>query len=113
MAQDSPRRYSGRLVYDGRTRDGGIVKEKQVTLQAQVHCEDGMYWAEVPNHPGLFASGETLDELKEALVEAWFLYVDDSIASSHIEQVVSGSSKDAPSEQPTGRVDQLRLLVPA
>jgi predicted RNase H-like HicB family nuclease len=50
------------------------VKDKQVEIQAQIFCEDGMYWAKVPSHPGLFASGETLDELKEALVEAWFLY---------------------------------------
>jgi predicted RNase H-like HicB family nuclease len=48
-----------------------------VELQVTVHEEDGMYWAEVPSHPGLFASGETMDELLEALGEAWSLYNSD------------------------------------
>ena len=88
------------------------MKEKQVKLQAEIHCEDGMYWAEVPSHPGLFASGETLDELKEALVEAWFLYVEDSVASTHIQRVGS-ASKQKELTQPAAQVDRLRLLVPA
>lgn len=53
----------------------------QVELQANVHREDGMYWAEVPSHPGLFASGQTIDELIEALGEAWVLYTSDGAAS--------------------------------
>ena len=32
----------------------------QIELRANVRREDGMYWAEVPSHPGLFASGETI-----------------------------------------------------
>lgn len=92
------------------------MKEKQVEIRAQVHCEDGMYWAEVPSHPGLFASGETLDELKEALIEAWFLYTQESPASTRIEKVsgadrARGAKKPAPEH--CGRVDQLKLLVPA
>jgi predicted RNase H-like HicB family nuclease len=96
------------------------VKEKQITLEAQIHWEEGMYWAEVTDHPGLFASGETLDELTEALIEAWLLYTQDSIASSHIESLSSRDKKKRsqastgrPSEQVSGKVDQLRLLVPA
>jgi predicted RNase H-like HicB family nuclease len=50
---------------------------KQVELTVAVHEEDGMYWAEVPSHPGLFASGETMDELIEALGEAWIMYTHD------------------------------------
>lgn len=50
---------------------------KQIELSVQVHQEDGMYWAEVPTHPGLFASGETMDELLEAVGEAWHLYTHD------------------------------------
>ena len=91
------------------------MKDKQVEIQAQIFCEDGMYWAKVPSHPGLFASGETLDELKEALVEAWFLYTQD-VASTHITQS-SATPSDSSSEQSrakhVGRVDQLNLLVPA
>jgi predicted RNase H-like HicB family nuclease len=89
------------------------VQDKQVTLQAQVHCEDGMYWAEVPSHPGLFASGETLDELTEALAEAWILYTEDSVAATHIEQVVPPGAKKAAPPHAAACVDQLRLLVPA
>jgi predicted RNase H-like HicB family nuclease len=51
-----------------------VRKPDQIELKALVHEEDGMYWAEVPSHPGLFASGETIDELVEALGEAWLLY---------------------------------------
>jgi predicted RNase H-like HicB family nuclease len=54
---------------------------KQVELAVTVHEEDGMYWAEVPSHPGLFASGETMDELIEALGEAWIMYTHDENTS--------------------------------
>lgn len=54
---------------------------KQVELTVAVHEEDGMYWAEVPSHPGLFASGETMDELLEALGEAWVMYTHDDESS--------------------------------
>jgi predicted RNase H-like HicB family nuclease len=39
-----------------------------------VHTENDTYWAETPTHPGLFASGETLDEIADAVGEAWKLY---------------------------------------
>jgi len=40
-------------------------------LHAAIHeDDDGMYWAEVKELPGCFASGRSLDELKEALFEA-------------------------------------------
>ncbi len=44
--------------------------------RATVHEENGAYWAEVRELPGCFASGETLDELKEAVVEAITLYIE-------------------------------------
>ena len=37
-----------------------------VEFHAEIHEEDGSYWAEVRELPGCFASGENLDELKEA-----------------------------------------------
>ncbi len=52
----------------------------QIEIQALVHKEEGSFWAEVPSCPGLFASGDTLDELVEALSEAWALYHDDDPA---------------------------------
>jgi predicted RNase H-like HicB family nuclease len=56
-------------------RKSGVVEE-QIEIQALVHEEDGSFWAEVPSCPGLFASGATLDELAEGLMEAWLLYHD-------------------------------------
>lgn len=86
--------------------------QQQVEIQAQIHCEDGMYWAEVPSHPGLFASGETLDELTEALIEAWVLYTEEAVVSTEIvkEQPRKPQKKKGPS---AARVDGLKLLVPA
>jgi predicted RNase H-like HicB family nuclease len=46
----------------------------QIEIKALVHEEDGSFWAEVPTCPGLFASGDTLDELAAALREAWSVY---------------------------------------
>jgi predicted RNase H-like HicB family nuclease len=59
---------------------GGMAN--QVELDVKVHEEDGMYWAEVPSHPGLFASGETMDELIEAVGEAWALYTGNNTSDS-------------------------------
>jgi len=40
-------------------------------LHATVRTEDdGSYWAEVKELPGCFASGSSLDELTEGLIEA-------------------------------------------
>jgi predicted RNase H-like HicB family nuclease len=44
-------------------------------LTARIRQEAGMYWAEVEELPGCFASGETVDELIEALGEAVALYL--------------------------------------
>lgn len=53
-------------------------------LTAAVRFEDGSYWAEVKELPGCFASGGTLDELREALVEAVSLYLADEPASGEV-----------------------------
>lgn len=39
-------------------------------FHAEIHEEGGSYWAEVRELPGCFASGRSLDELKDALLEA-------------------------------------------
>jgi predicted RNase H-like HicB family nuclease len=44
-------------------------------LTANVHLEDGSYWADVPELPGCFASGDTLDELFDSLQEGVRLYL--------------------------------------
>lgn len=38
-------------------------------LQARVRFEDGAYWATVDERPGVFATGDTLDHLRESLHE--------------------------------------------
>jgi len=38
-------------------------------LTAQIHNEDGSYWADIPELPGVFAAGDTLDELFDSLRE--------------------------------------------
>jgi len=47
-------------------------------LTARIHCEDGSYWADVVELPGCFASGETFDELVEALGEAIAFCLEDN-----------------------------------
>lgn len=51
--------------------------KQPVQLTARIHHEDGSYWAEIAELPGCFASGETLDELREALEESVSLYLTD------------------------------------
>ncbi|HEX5712037.1 MAG TPA: type II toxin-antitoxin system HicB family antitoxin [Solirubrobacterales bacterium] len=47
-------------------------------LTANIHLEDGSYWADVPKLPGCFASGDTLDELFDSLSEGIGLYLSES-----------------------------------
>lgn len=46
-------------------------------ITANIHLEDGAYWADVPALPGCFASGHNLDELVESLREGVELYLKD------------------------------------
>lgn len=46
-----------------------------MNLNVRVHREDGTLWAEIPELPGCFASGETDAELVEAIQEAVGLYL--------------------------------------
>ena len=62
----------------------------------RIHQEDGSYWAEVIDLPGCFASGATLDELKEAVVEAIRMLSDQS-----------------PSAGGVAQVEEMRVLIPA
>jgi predicted RNase H-like HicB family nuclease len=76
----------------------------QIEIQALVHEEDGSFWAEVPTCPGLFATGDTLDELVEGLREGWTLYHDVEL----VEELHGPSRSDGP-----GRTSSLTLRVPA
>jgi predicted RNase H-like HicB family nuclease len=44
------------------------------TVTVEIHSEDGVLWGQVVELPGVFATGEDLDELAEALGEAITLY---------------------------------------
>jgi predicted RNase H-like HicB family nuclease len=81
----------------GRADRGERKREFHVVLRE----EDGGYWAEVQELPGCFASGATLDEVKEAVFEAITLYLSED--------------NGEPTDQALSRahVDELRIAVPA
>lgn len=65
-----------------------------------VREEGDTYWAEVEGLPGCFASGHSLDELREAVVEAITLCLaDDEVATT----------PQRPARP--GRVEEMRVLV--
>jgi predicted RNase H-like HicB family nuclease len=45
------------------------------TLHIEVHLEDGSLWATVEEFPGVFGTGDTLEELRESLEEGISLYL--------------------------------------
>ena len=69
------------------------------------HEDDGSYWAEAPEYPGLFASGDSLDELAEALAEAWAMWHDDK--NRPVEVLQAGIEL-----QPRHEVNELHVRVP-
>lgn len=49
-----------------------------MNINAIVHpAEEGGYWAEVPELPGCFTEGDSLDEIRVNLREAISLYLED------------------------------------
>ncbi len=74
-----------------------------MTLTVEVHDEDGILWGRVVELPGCFATGETLDELAEALGEAIALYQADPQA----QPVTKAQTQGRPGRY---RVDRLTLV---
>lgn len=67
----------GRFVDPGIAAQAGPEPSSRwVEIDAEVHVESGHVWASVPSLPGCFASGATLAELREALVEAITLWME-------------------------------------
>jgi predicted RNase H-like HicB family nuclease len=59
------------------------MTQQQTALKAVVHAqEEGGYWAEIPNLPGCFTRGDSLDEVREHLVEAITCHL--GIGADHI-----------------------------
>jgi predicted RNase H-like HicB family nuclease len=79
-----------------------------VELTVRVHFEGGAYWAEVQELPGCFASGETLDALKDALEEAIAMYLEDDEASARPDLVEALRQGTRGALQ----VDEMKVLVP-
>lgn len=48
---------------------------RDMELTVEIHFEDGSYWANTPELPGCFASGDTLDELLASMREGIALYL--------------------------------------
>ncbi len=65
-------------------------------LTARIHIEDGSYWADVPELPGCFASGDTLDQLFESLQEGIALYMADDGEQTGPLQVATATLTDHP-----------------
>jgi predicted RNase H-like HicB family nuclease len=57
----------------------------QRAFRVLVHREDGALWAEVPEVPGCFASGDTQEELHEALTEAISFCLDQQFSFERVE----------------------------
>lgn len=70
----------------------------------RLHQEDSSLWAEVLDLPGCFASGDTLDELREALEEAISLYLHDDPQAGTIEEMGTPLHME---------VGEMRVTVPA
>lgn len=82
------------------------MSEQRLDYRVNVHHEDGSYWAEVVDLPGCFASGETLDELWEALTEAVGMYL--STPESGVQVQIADHEVDAGS---TVEAVDARVLV--
>ena len=65
-------------------------------LTTRIHIEEGSYWADVPELPGCFASGDTLDELFEALQEGVALYLADEGRQNGRLHVATATLTDQP-----------------
>lgn len=67
------------------------------TFTVEVSRHDGMFWGEVVELPGVFASAETWDELAEAVAEAVGMALDVDLADSY----AFSASSPAPELRPT------------
>jgi len=72
------------------------MRNSPMELTARIHIEDGSYWADMPERPGCFASGDTLDHLFESLQEGIALYLSDEGEQSGPLHVATAALTDSP-----------------
>jgi predicted RNase H-like HicB family nuclease len=73
-----------------------MTRDSPMELTACIHIENDSYWADVPQLPGCFASGDSLDELFESLQEGIALYLADDGERSGPLQVATATLTDRP-----------------
>ena len=56
-------------------RPDAIEGSSMVTVHVY-RAEEGLYWAEIPEYPGCYTEGDSMDELKENVREAVQCYID-------------------------------------
>lgn len=76
----------------------------------RIHEEGPSFWAEVLELPGCFATGDSLDELREAIEEAINLYVGNDPASGKLEP---REGPGQPSRRSSMEIGEMRVKVPA
>jgi predicted RNase H-like HicB family nuclease len=73
-----------------------------MTLTVEIHNEDGVLWGQVVELSGVFATGDDLDELAEALGEAIALYQTSSASAQ--------AKPKPPAPRRRYRVDRMTLV---
>lgn len=53
------------------------------SIQVRIRFEEGAYWATVDEYPGVFATGDSLQELRESLEEGLALVIKDADPQAH------------------------------
>lgn len=53
------------------------------SIQVRIRFEDEAYWATVDEYPGVFATGDSLDELRESLEEGLALVLEHADPLTH------------------------------
>jgi len=69
----------------------GVIKMKR-NFMLEYWIDDGWYVGRIKDVPGVFSQGETLDELKENILDAYNLMMQDEKIDIH------GESKQVPIE---------------
>jgi len=73
-----------------------MIGTSPMELTARIHFDEGSYWADVPELPGCFASGQTLGELFESLKEGVALCLSDVDEPSGPLRVATATLTDRP-----------------